>query len=269
MMVKDEADIIGENLLWLHHRGLRRYIINDNDSTDATASIIERFRRAHCDVELLVLKDPIVRYMQAQKTTGMYRLAMSIWPDLRWIIPADADEFLIAEQGLGVLDEFDSQVDAVSIPKVIHFKSRGPTSADLSNMEQMDYRSRLFYVPPKIIPRSNILVSITQGNHKIHLSDGRPAIYAGGFGHGLYYREFPTRSFEHLLRKIRNGGPAIKAAEKYLGHDIGGAHWVNYHDALLAGGEESIFEIYNREWLRGGSDGYVEDRFMVDAAELH
>ena len=216
MMAKDEADIIGENLVWLYATGARRFIIDDNGSTDATAVIIERFRRARHDVELLVLKDPIVRYMQAEKTTGLFRLALSIWPDLRWVVPVDADEFLIAERGLGVLDAVDGGVDAVAIPKAVHFRPPGAVHAGGSIMGKMDHRSPMFCVPPKIITRTNILTTITQGNHKVRLLDNRPPVYAGGFGLGLYYREFPTRSFEHFLRKIRNGGPAVKAAELHL-----------------------------------------------------
>ena len=43
---------------------------------------------------------------------------------------------------------------------------------------------------------------------------------------------------------------------------------MNYHDALLAGGEEQILEIYHREWLRGEHSGYIKDPFTVDASAL-
>ena len=268
MMVKDEADIIGENLSWLHHIGLRRFILLDNASTDDTAPIIERFRRAHRDTELLVVHDPLVRYMQAEKTTGLYRLAISIWPDIRWVIPADADEFLIAEHGLGVLDRVEPGTDAISVPKTIHFQRQGSDHANPSVMGRMDYRSPLFCVPPKVIAKQDLFMTITQGNHKVRLVDDRPPRYSGGFRLGLYYREFPTRSFAHFLRKISNGGPAIKAAEAFLGRKVGGEHWVDYHNALLAGGEEHLLGIYRREWVREDVDGFVIDPFVVDASEL-
>ena len=268
MMVKDEADIIGENLTWLYFTGLRRFVLLDNGSTDETAVIIERFRRAHQDSEVLVLKDPLIRYMQAEKTTGLYRLAISIWPDVRWIIPADADEFLIAEQGYEVLDDNSSRVDAVSIPKVIHFRREDSLQHGASVMGRMDYRSPLFCVPPKIVARNNLFITITQGNHKVRLVDDRPPIYTGGFKLGLYYREFPTRSFQHFLCKIRNGGPAIKAAEAFLGRKVGGEHWVNYYEALQSGGEGNLLKIYLSEWVRTSAPGFVVDPFVVDASAL-
>ncbi len=268
MMVKDEADIIGENLSWLYYTGLRRFVLLDNGSTDNTSVIIERFRRAYRDTEVLVLKDPLIRYMQAEKTTGLFRLAISIWPDIRWVIPADADEFLIAEQGYEVLDENSSRVDAISIPKVIHFRREDSVATEASVMGRMDYRSPLFCVPPKIIARNNLFITITQGNHKVRLVDDRGPVYASGLKLGLYYREFPTRSFQHFLCKIRNGGPAIKAAESFLGRKVGGEHWVNYYEALQSGGEGHLLAIYIREWVRANSPGFVVDPFVVNADAL-
>ncbi len=268
MMVKDEADIIGENLLWMFHTGLRRIIILDNDSTDATAAIVERFRRAHGDVELLVLKDPLLRYMQSEKTTGLFRLAISIWPDLRWVIPVDADEFLIAEAGLAALDEVARPADAVVIPKVIHFRQDHGLDPGDDAMADMACRSSLFFVPPKIIARPNPLAIVTQGNHQIRFADEHRAVYEGGLRHGLYYREFPNRSFAHFLRKVRNGGTAIKAAEAFLGHRIGGWHWVDYHEILTTQGPDQLRAIYQRDCIRQPGGGFVLDEFLVDASAL-
>ncbi len=262
MMVKDEADIITQNLLWLHAIGLRRMIVLDNNSTDGTAMLLTLFAHDHPEVELVTVHDPLVRYMQAEKTTGLYRMALSLWPDLRWVFPIDADEFLIPQMGLTALDSVPSGIDALTIPKVIHFRhSLTAEGAELSVMERMAYRSPLFVVPPKIVAVHDPFIRITQGNHKVSLLDNRPPAYQGGFSLGFYYREFPTRSFEQFLRKVRNGGPAIRAAEAYLGRPIGGEHWVQYYDQLRAGGEVQLLETYRREWVRGEAQDFVLDSF--------
>lgn len=268
MMVKDEGDIIGENLTWLYHIGIRRFIVINNESIDNTEKILNNFDCIYKDVELLVLRDPLVRYMQAEKTTGMYRLALSIWPDIRWIIPVDADEFLIAEHGISVLDEIDGRFDAVSIPKTVHFRSGDTHESSESVMRRMPLRSTLFIVPPKIIGRNNLLMTIEQGNHKVRFIDERPPVYIGGFQFGLYYREFPTRSFTHFLRKIANGGRAIKEAEAFLGRKVGGEHWVRLYEQLQEGGEEGLFEIYQRDWIRTDGERCIIDPFVVDAGAL-
>ncbi|GBQ23668.1 hypothetical protein AA12717_1559 [Gluconacetobacter sacchari DSM 12717] len=268
VMVKDEGDIIGENLTWLHHIGIRRFIVLNNGSTDDTGEILKRFNTIHKDVELLVLSDPLVRYMQAEKTTGLYRLAISIWPDIRWVIPVDADEFLIAEHGIAVLDKIDSRFDAVSIPKTIHFRNKDLSCNGSSSMQRMNLRSPLFVVPPKIIGRNNLFMAIEQGNHKINLVDNRAPVYIGGFQFGLYYREFPIRSFSHFLRKIANGGKAIKEAEAFLGRKVGGEHWVRFYEQLQSGGEQGLFEIYQRDWTKREGENCILDPFVVDASAL-
>ena len=132
----------------------------------------------------------------------------------------------------------------------------------------MDYRSPMFFVPPKVIARPHPLATITQGNHQIRFTDQRPVVHAGGLGHGLYYREFPNRSFEHFLSKVRNGGRAIKAADAFKGEKVGGWHWVVYHDVLLCEGEQKLLDIYAQQYVRGPSDGFVEDGFSGDASRL-
>jgi hypothetical protein len=262
MMVKDEADIILQNLCWLHAIGVRRMIVLDNNSSDGTALKLTLFAHDHPEVELVTVHDPLVRYMQAEKTTGLYRMALSLWPDLRWVFPIDADEFLIPQRGLAVLDQVPSGIDALTIPKVIHFRhSLSAEGAELGVMERMAYRSPLFVVPPKVVAVHDPFIRITQGNHKVLLMDNRPAAYEGGFSYGFYYREFPTRSFEHFLRKVGNGGPAIRAAEAYLGHSVGGEHWTTYYDQLQAGGEAQLLEVYRREWVRGAAAEFVLDGF--------
>lgn len=263
MMIKDEADIIDLNLGWLHFIGIRKFIILDNGSTDNTAKLIDMFRERFDDVELLRVDDPIVRYIQAQKTTGLYRMAISVWEDVRWVFPLDADEFLIPQRGLAELGSVLTDVDALTIPKVIHFRHRFRSSVEnQSVLGKMGYRSPLFCVPPKLAVRASPGIAIGQGNHQITRPDDEAARYDGGLEYGFYIREFPTRSFEQFVRKIKNGGPAIRSAIDYFGHGVGGDHWLQYHDQLMAGGESRLLEIYNDQWVRDESLGFVMDPFL-------
>jgi hypothetical protein len=250
MMIKDEADIIGENLRWLYFVGLRRYVISDNLSSDATRDILRDFRRDHPQAEVMIVTDPLVRYLQAEKTTGLFRLAISIWPDLHWVVPIDADEFLIPQRGLELLRGVPDDVDAITIPKVIHFRHRIDANPGESVLLRMACRSPFFCVPPKIILRTRLDLTISQGNHKVIALGDRTPRYDGGFGYGIYYREFPTRSFEQFLRKVRNGGAAILAAQRHFGRGVGGEHWLKYHELLVTKGEISLFEVFEKDWVK-------------------
>lgn len=261
MMVKDEADIIGHNLAWLHFIGVRRFVISDNGSVDGTGAAIEAFRTQHDEAEVVVIADPLVSYVQSLKTTGMLRYALSIWPDLRCVFPLDADEFLIPSQGFGVLDGLPSSVEVITIPKVIHFRHRLGGEADTgSPLGAMALRSPLFCVPPKCACRAGLHLTITGGNHHIRRMDGHTPGHRGGLSLGFYYREFQTRSFEHFLTKVRNGGKAILAA-KAEGRVEGGEHWLRWFDVLQAQGEAGLRATYEGECVRGADPNFVLDPF--------
>ena len=268
MMLKDEEDIIWLNLNWLYFIGFRRFVLLDNNSNDNTRSEIMRFRQARSDVELLVLDDPIVRYMQAQKTTALFRTANSIWPDLKWIFPIDADEFLIPQRGMNVLSNIDPKVHAITIPKTQHFRTAMEDEGKILTLSAMPSRGPLCRVPPKLVPRSAVELSIGQGNHKLTRIDHGQVIYAGGFQHGFYYREFPYRSCRQFISKVCNGGPAILAAEEYFGGSIGGNHWLRFYRAYLTGGSAELEALYRANYIMSSQD-FVHDPFSgaPDVAE--
>jgi hypothetical protein len=261
-MIKDEADIIHANLAWLYRQGLRRFIVMDNLSTDATVTEIRRFVSGHAGADLVLLRDPIVAHFQAQKVTSMARLAVTRWPDLDWILPIDADEFCIPIDGFETLATVPGDIDALTVPKAIHFLDKAAVGADHTGnvFSRMPIRSGLFSVPPKIIARASLGLEIEQGNHKSLMPHGFPTRYAGGFAFGFYHREFQTRSFAQFLRKIRNGGAAILAA-RATGANVGGEHWMDWHALLIERGEAALHARYLVECHRASGDGFALDPF--------
>ena len=260
-MVRDEADILGHNLRWLHHMGVRRFAVMDNLSKDGTRAEIQRFQQDRPDAQMLVLDDTTEAYLQAEKTSAMARIALEHWPDIDWILPLDADEFCVARHGVRALAYVPDNVTALTIPKVIHFlPADDPATEGMTPMARMAVRSALFVVPPKIVLRAIPGLQITQGNHKVTRPDGGPVTYAGGFQWGFYHREFQTRSFAHFLLKVRNGGAAILAARQAK-QDVGGEHWVKWYEVLLGKGEDGLRAVFAKECLRAASGGFVVDRF--------
>ena len=262
MMVKDEADIILENLNWQYRQGIRRFVLCDNNSSDGTWGLIEGFRDRHDEVELLLVDDPIVRHIQSEKTTGLARLALSVWPDLHWIAPIDADEFIGARDGFEPLNDLSPHIDALVLPKTFHMRTSDVDESDRSMMAQMPYRSPLFSLPPKVILRANPTVIIGQGNHSVY-EPGRPCRYASGLASGFYYREFPIRSFNHFVTKMKNGGRAVLEANRVDNRNVGGGHWVAYYQEYLEGGEARMRELFARDWVNGAQANFIHDPFDV------
>jgi hypothetical protein len=260
-MIKDEADIIGHNLRWLFHSGVRRFVLMDNISTDGTLSELQRFQIAHPTAEILVLRDPVVAHYQAEKVTAMAQLAKAHWPDIDWILPVDADEFCIARHGFQALAYVPQKVQALTIPKTIHFLPAGaPHEADANPMARMSVRSALFCVPPKVFLRARPGLGVSQGNHKVIAADGSRICYSGGFQWGFYHREFQTRSFAQFLRKVRNGGAAILAA-RAENRDVGGEHWMAWHEVLSRDGEAGLRTVFESACFRTPDGRYVTDPF--------
>jgi hypothetical protein len=145
------------------------------------------------------------------------RLAVSYWPDCRWVFPIDADEFLVAADGLAVLDHVAPQVDALVICKVNHGLDAAPvesTSTARASLASMPLRCHLGTYPPKVALRPNLDRVISQGNHQIVAEDVE---YVPGLALGLHYREFQICSVEQLKRRITNGGQRLLAAQRYTG----------------------------------------------------
>src|SRR4051812_8210794 len=93
ILVKNEEDIIGANIEHHINQGVSKFIITDNGSTDATATIASRYPEV---VEIISESDDC--HNQSLWVTRMARLACKLKPD--WIIHLDADELWM---GLGNL----------------------------------------------------------------------------------------------------------------------------------------------------------------------
>ncbi len=261
MMVKDEADIIGINLDWLYHVGVRRFMLLDNNSADATGALIRKFQSEQTEAHVLVLHDPTVEHLQADKTNAMAQVAREIWPDLHWLLPVDADEFVIPRHGLQALAYVPDHVDALTIQKAVHFYPRGVSASDgVADLALMSTRCQIFSVPPKVILRASPDLGVTMGNHKAVHGAGKRVVYASGLPYGMFYREFQTRSFSQFLGKVRNGGAAILAA-RALGHDVGGEHWMHWYEILRQGGEPALRATYQDVAYRELGRGYIDDPF--------
>jgi hypothetical protein len=250
MMVKDECDVIDVNLRHLYRLGVRRFVISDNNSSDDTLSLIEEFRRYAWSAEVIIVQDHILRYTQSEKTTGLMLLASQFWRDCGWVFPIDADEFLIAEKGLSVLDEIEPDVNVIVIGKALHSLSvhnERQASHQRAWLEKMPTRNELGGAPPNVALRPRSDYVIAQGNHFVVAED---LLHIPGLSLGLHFREFPIRSFEQFRRKTINGGKAVHAANRYTKRAVGGTHWIRWYDSWLKGGDAELRKIFDESIVK-------------------
>lgn len=225
MMIKDEEDIIYENLIWHFCLGFRKFVIVDNNSSDNTRSLIEKFKKEVLNQAIVVIiDDPILEYIQNKVTTSAFLLAKMIWPDVEWVFPVDADEFWLVENKLkDILQIIPNDVDIIAVYSSVYYASNDYYK--LKNQpfwKKIHYRTN-GYEKRKIALRTKINFLIDMGNHSAHfdyenefwrqitLTD-KP-FYINADIIGIHMREFSIRSPEQLHKKFSNSMIAVIAAK--------------------------------------------------------
>lgn len=247
-MMRDEQDIVLFNLVWHYNLGVRRFVVIDNLSTDKTVDLVLQFEQSCPDVELLLIRDPVKPRNQDRKVTGACRLAQSVWPDLKWIMLVDADEFVCSTVPLAnLLASIPTEVDALVLPKSqYHHVSENPKSDQLF-FEQMTARQPLTHISPKVIIRAKLNFQVTPGNHRIvegHLPQTRHT-YASPIE--LTMREFRVRSFEQFKQRVLTGGQATELARKINPSSAGGDHWLTHYRKYQKFGDPALYQAHSEK----------------------
>ena len=109
LLLRDEEDIVRENLDFHLAQGVDRVIVTDNGSEDATVEILREYE-AQGAVRLLL--EPTDDYSQGRWVTRMARLAADEGAD--WVINNDADEFWWPRSGT-LASTFEGLGDEVGV----------------------------------------------------------------------------------------------------------------------------------------------------------
>lgn len=207
-MFKDEGDIAGATVSKLLEEGVDHVIVADNLSTDDTRSILESF-----GADVTVVDDPEVGFFQSRKMDALAHRAGDMGAD--WIIPFDADEWFYSPQGrIGdVLPQCDATV--LQVKALRHFPHPTDDLAEADPVRRMKWRSIYEMDGAKVAYRYHPDARLHMGNHDVVL-DGRRE---DGW---LELREFQYRSYEHFVRKVRNGKAAYDATDL---PESCGIHW--------------------------------------------
>ena len=234
-MVKDEDDIIYENLVWHFCIGFRKFVIVDNNSTDGTRALIEKFKKqVENKAVVVIIDDPIVEYIQSKIMTGAMRFAHSVWSDLDWVFPVDADEFWYPNIQLkDILSKIPDNQEVIFTLQHNHvpveeFKDNKKREVFYKNL---NYRLKdLSDGFGKIAVRPGVDVIISQGNHSARtIMHKRGLGYAAGNEIGLDMRHFQMRSVFQVEKKYWNGAKAnIRAQKLGLINKDHGSHWTAF-----------------------------------------
>jgi hypothetical protein len=252
LLVRDEADIVDEQIAFHLDAGVDFVVATDNRSQDGTTEILERYAR---EGHLHLLREPGEDLRQSEWVTRMARLAATEF-GADWVLNADADEFWWPQGGrlqdvLAVLPARYGVVRAAWR----NFVPRPDDGRPFS--ERMTARLCIpaFHHHPlsthsKSAHRAVPDVRIGRGNHEAF---GEGLLPLRGW-YPLEILHFPVRSLEHCVRKYVTQFVALeKNAEKGIPN-----HMAEAYEAYRAGRLEEFYEplvVDDDELARGFAEG--------------
>ncbi len=163
MKVRDEGDVLEDNLRFHHALGVEHFIVTDNRSSDETVEILERYARAGIAT---VTREESTNYKE-EAIGWMQRMARqaSTEHDADWVIHGDADEFWWPVEGTlaDALASVPPAFGAVSAPRT-EFVARPDAAGSFA--ERMVVREARSSLRPKLVHRGDPeVVLIDRGAH--------------------------------------------------------------------------------------------------------
>lgn len=255
IMVKDEEEIIAQNLEHHYRLGFRRFFILDNGSTDRTASLIASFRQSKTDAQIFYGYDYVVGYYQADKMKAL-ELFMQVYlkhedTPPEWLFFVDADEFITccASEPDSVLRFNHLLGDTSKTLLVLHWAQCSSRSVIPSVPDGYDVFetfpvvwNKMTTSVPKIAYRLGHDLSPVQGNHLVEAYPFDTSTIGVLAEVDFYMLHFPQRTLAQLRRKVINGGRAYQAAKLDKSH---GGHWRTYYEWYEQHGDAAMVHLLN------------------------
>ena len=195
--VRNEVDII-EAFVRYHYPIFDKMIIVVNNSNDGTDAILHSLIAEGFNLDLR--QNNSFRHCQADVLT---KIMQEVADDFDWIVPLDADEFLVFSDLENTL--LDNKVNFIRWHNYIATKY--DDANELNILKRLEFKSSVVEKNQhKCIIPSNIakIGFLAHGNHEVYFTDERKKHFPYKITEEVYLAHFPIRSKEQIYRKVVN-----------------------------------------------------------------
>lgn len=255
LLVKNEAGMLEQNLRFHKAMGVDGFIITDNNSTDSTPEIIEKYRRKGWVKE--VIRETATDYEQKAWVDRMIWKAKTAY-GADWVVNADADELWYAPSGSLKTEMAATSANVLKCEMRSVYPEEGKpfwewnrTVGYVADYEKygLSLYSLFERQNMKVMHRADGYLQISMGNHKVTMLPQRSALSTVRVYH------YNIRGKAQFLEKMINGG---KQLEQHKGRH-GGRHWRYFYRLYQEGKLEEEYDrvIGARVLPQLERDGYV------------
>ena len=255
LLVRNEEDIIAENIRFHLSMGVDFFVVTDNGSTDSTLDILREFQERGL-VQLIIEKQD--DYSQSKWVSRMAQVAHN-QHSADWVINNDADEFWWPKNGSlkDILAKIPLDYPVVECQrfnfKATEFKPSTPWHASMTVRDLVSLNTAGKPLLGKVCHRGFSDIIVSQGNHSIELPPDLPSIGTPD----IEILHFPMRSYTQFENKISLGGAAYERNNS-LGQNVG-ATWRKLYELYQKGeltsyySEQLLTEEDRRVGLESGT----------------
>lgn len=255
LLVKNEGDVLEENLLFHKAMGVDAFIITDNNSTDHTKDIIQKYKAKGWVAE--VIEETATDYEQKQWVDRMILIARERH-HADWVVNADADELWYSPSGniKNELEKTSANVLRCTVQSVYPEEDKpfwqwNRVIIPVENQEE--YELSIYSIferqNKKVIHRTDGYIQISMGNHKVTMFPKRAADC------DIRVYHYNVRGKTHFMAKMINGGRQLEQHKS----KHGGRHWRYFYQLYKEGLlEEEYRKVIGQDSLKAlCADGHI------------